>query len=863
MAKKFYIIDGHSLVHRSFYALPPLSAQGKPMGAVFGFARIILKLLREERPDFFAVAFDTPAPTFRHSKFLDYKAHRKKTPEELSVQFADIYKLLAALGVPTYSIDGFEADDILGTMAAAMAAKGHRSIIITGDKDALQLVDDAVTVRYTRKGISDVVEYNPSKIEKDYGLLPEQLIDVKALMGDPSDNIPGVPGIGEKTAIKLIREYGSLERVMANLDNLGTRAHNSLRDNRDLAYLSKDLARIRLSVPLEFAEEQLAWQEPDWEKVADLFRRWQFTSLLADLPHQGSSEEKKTDFCLISTDLQWEEFKEEFRPGNIFPLSMRFEGKRPREYIPVALGIAGKDKIYVIELATLSIGEVMAFLAPYLCDPSLPKVGHNLKPFLEVCLDYKIEIKGLHFDTFLAAYIMDPAATTPSHVQLLQRLRGGVLPPEDSNQFLALAVEDLPALAEDMAKSLQKIGATDILQAIELPLLPILARMEYNGIKIDKDYLNNLTAELEKKLTAIAADIFSYTAEPFNINSPKQLGEVLFEELKLPVIRRTKTGYATGAEVLEKLANSHPIIKHILAHRQLAKLKSTYSEALPPLVNKGTQRLHTTFNQTVTATGRLSSADPNLQNIPIRTPEGQKIRKAFVAEEGNILISADYSQIELRVLAHITGDSGLVESFQRGEDIHARTAAEVFAVDVDEVTNELRQRAKAINFGIAYGMSPFGLAQELGLPQEIAKSYIDRYFSRYTEIKKYIDGCIDKARQDGYVTTIFNRRRYLPDINHRISYRRGFAERMAINTPIQGTAADLMKLAMIKVADKIRQVPEAQMLLQVHDELIFEVPRDLASRAIDIIRQEMENAYELTVPLVVDVRMGTDWLAMN
>ncbi len=861
MPKRAYIIDGHSLAHRCFYALPALTTRGKPMGAVYGFARILLKILLEEKPDYIAVAFDTPGPTFRHQKLAQYKAHRDKTPDELEPQFNDLKKMLEVMGIPIFEAQGYEADDVLGTMAKKFRKQKHEAVIISGDKDTLQLVDEGVRVRYTRKGISDIVDYNLSRIEEEFGLKPSQLIDVKALMGDSSDNIPGVPGIGEKTAIKLIKEFNSLENLLKNIDQVSSkRIRENIRENLEQVKLNQDMVRIRDD--LEIKEEELSWQEPEWKKTAILFQDWQFSSLLENLPlgeQHLLKEREEVEYQVIEEE-DWISFKNSFEPPHVLYLAMGVEGNRPREYVLSTLALNINDEIFIFRVGKNE--KILDFFQEYLEDPRLPKVGHDLKKGASALKDRGIVLEGIKFDTALAVYLLDSSATNPDFPALLERITGHNIPKEGEGQ-LAGEVNYLPRVEEELEQSLQEYNLTGVLLELELPLIRVLVQMEHNGIKVNLEYLKKLAEELEQRLQGITQEIYTQAGYSFNVNSPKQLGKVLFEELKMPVIRKTKTGYSTGADVLEKLKGQHPIIQYILEQRQLSKLKSTYIDALPPLVNSSTGRLHTSFHQMVTATGRLSSSEPNLQNIPVRSKEGQKIRRAFVARPGCLLLAADYSQIELRILAHMAGEERLQESFRRGEDIHTRTASEVFSINPEEVTSEHRRRAKVINFGIAYGMSPYGLAQDLDVSQEEAAAYIDLYFSRYPAIKEYIDSCIESAREKGFVTTIMNRMRYLPDINHRVPHRRGFAERMAINTPIQGSGADIMKLAMVQVEKELRDMDGVYMLLQVHDELVFEVQEDKVEQLAILVKREMEEVYELQIPLVVDLKVGSNWMDME
>lgn len=861
MVPTLFVLDGHSIAHRMFYAMPSLSTRGVPMGAVYGFARILLKLIREEEPQYIAVAFDTPGPTFRHKTFKEYKAHRDKTPDDLSPQFPLIKELLEIMDITVLEQTEYEADDILGTLARQFSEQKVHTVLVTGDRDSLQLVEDRVTVRYTKKGITEIVDYTPERVRGEYGVEPRQLIEVKALMGDSSDNIPGVPGIGEKTALKLIGEYGSLEEVLAHRSALkGKRLRQSLEEYGEQARLSRDLVLIRQNIDLSLPEGALSYKEPDWQALAGLFRQWQFTSLLSSLPggeKQQLFSSEKIQAIQVPHTRSWKDFCADFTPAKPMPLFLDVEGERPKEYVLKALILQGEEGIYALDLKALNSEDVLCFLKPYLEDEELPKIGHDLKIGVEVLEEKGILLQGIVMDTALAAYLLNAASGSGEFSHILEQNTGDIAEGPEAT------VHHLPSLARTLKDELQKQDMLKLFAEVELPLIPFLARMENNGILLDIPYLKELSQALEERLQDIRETIYELSGVTFNINSPKQLGEVLFETLQLPVLKKTKTGYGTGAEILEKLASEHPVVEYVLQHRQLAKLQSTYIDALPPLVHGDTGRLHTSFQQLVTATGRLSSIHPNLQNIPIRTPEGQKIRRAFQAQEGYVLLGADYSQIELRVLAHLAQEKGLQEAFENNEDVHSRTAREVFHLQNGEVTAEHRRRAKAINFGLAYGMSAYGLSQDLNISQGEAKKYIQRYFARYPGIKDYVEKCIEKAQDQGYISTLMNRKRYLPDIQHRVAHRRRFAERMAINTPVQGSAADIMKMAMIQVGTVLENWPRARMLLQVHDELILEVPVDQVKELGVAVKEAMEGACPLDVPLLVDVKAGDNWLDME
>jgi len=853
LSKKAFIIDGHSLAHRFFFAMPPLATKGRPMGAVYGFAKTVLKLIQEEKPDFLAVAFDYPGPTFRHKQFPEYKAHRDKTPDDLQPQFGYIKEMLKKMSLPVWEKEGFEADDILGSLAKKLGKKDFEAIIVTGDKDSLQLVDDRVKVRLAGK---ETVDYTPAKISQEYGLSPEQLIDVKALMGDSSDNIPGVPGIGEKTAVKLIQKFGSIEDLLERRKEVSGKRGAAIDENEERVRFNKDLVTIDTKLDIDIEKTMPSFDDISWSEVAGLFREWEFSSLIDALPLKDEDRfkpDEEIDFETVDSMEEWEKVKNDFQPADPVALSWEIEGKRPLEYRLTKLAIGAKRKALIF-----SSGFIPEEVKELLKDENTVKIGHDFKP-----VHFLLDIDGVGFDTALGSYLQDPGSAPPPAEQLVERICGQPLSREKSDQRLAQLVNHLPRVAENLKEYLDENGLLPVLHEVEIPLTKVLAEMEKNGIKINLKYLEQLSGELDGRLKEIEKRAYQYAEHEFNLNSPKQLGVVLFEELKLPVIKRTKTGYGTGADVLEKLKEKHPIIEEILAYRQLSKLKSTYVDALPALVNEETKRLHTTFHQNVTSTGRLSSKDPNLQNIPVRTTEGQKIRRAFVAEKGYILLAADYSQIELRVLAHMIGEGGLQKAFFAGEDVHTRTASEVFAVEPEDVDSEMRRRAKAINFGLAYGMSAYGLSEDLGVTQKEAKEYIDRYFNRFPGMKNYIENCIAQARDKGYVETVLKRRRYLSDIKHRVPHRRNFAERMAVNTPIQGSAADIMKIAMLRVYNRLKECPGVRLLLQVHDELVLEVKENEVSEISRVVAEEMENAYSLDVPLEVDLKKGYNWMDME
>lgn len=865
--KCLFLLDGNSLTHRAYYALPPMNtADGLPTNAAFGFTRMLLKLIKDEKPDFLAVAFDLKAPTFRHKEYDAYKGTRAKTPDDLIPQFEVVRDILRAFDIPIYSLEGYEADDLLGTLAKSGEKQGHTVTIVTGDRDAFQLVSDNIRVMYNKKGITDIENYNLAKIQEKYGLTPEQLIDVKSLMGDASDNIPGVPGIGEKTAIALIQQYSSLEGVYENIDKITGKRKETLLANKDIAFLSKRLATIVTEAPIVIDFSECEMGEPDNAKVGDLFKKLEFKSLVEQFAVKKQVDLPKVEYITLNDETEIASALAKLINTKV-KLDIILSGEDPmRSDITGVVVTNSASPIYFIPLLNTGLfaRQLPAPLKDLLVSTTTPKTIYQAKVRMVALRRYGVELQGLAFDPDIAVYLLNPSEKNPTLPEIVGDQLNLTWPTEGDPVYLAvLKVSLLQEIEARLTERLTEGEVMNLLTEIEIPLAKVLAEMEYNGIDIDEGYLGELSKELAVRLEQISREIYDIADREFNINSPKQLGEILFDKLGLPVIKKTKTGPSTGAEVLEELEkiDTTGIIKYIHDYRELSKLKSTYIDALPPLVHPETGRIHTYFNQTVTATGRLSSTEPNLQNIPIRTEEGRKIRAAFIAsEQETTLLTADYSQVELRILAHISKDPGLIEAFTENADIHTRTAAEVFEIAPEQVDKEHRRRAKAINFGIAYGLSAFGLSRDLGISVKEAENYIDKYFTRYRGVKEYIDSTIEQAKKQGYVTTMENRRRYLPDINSRNFHLRSFAERMAINTPIQGSAADIMKIAMLRVYDALKKGQyRSRLLLQVHDELVLEVYRDELQAIAKLVRTEMEGAYQLAVPLLVDVEMGDNW----
>lgn len=861
MADKFLVIDGSSLIHRAFFALPPLmTKQGLHTGAVYGLCNMLLKLLGDLQPAYMAVAFDKSRKTFRTELYADYKGQRKPTPSELSEQFPLAMKVLGTMGIPTLELDNYEADDIIGTFAVH-APEDVEVIIVTGDRDELQLVDTRTKVYYTKRGISDIQIFDEAEFAANYeGLVPKQLIELKGLMGDTSDNIPGVPGVGPKTALKLIKEYGDVETVLENIDKVSGKALKAkLADNKESALLSKKLATICTEAPVD----------TDIAKYALAPLREEARTLLQDLEFRNMYDRFASVLggAQHSFDLFGETVEQESAPTEHVTLPAQAEQlfaalKACKEAVPVAVTVSGQlpelyfsraellveGKVYILDSFSSCWDKIDAWLA----DADCKKLTVDSKELYKCCLCRKVQAQGIVDDVALAAYLADPGHNSYALADLSKRYLASTLPTD---------CENIALLAVQLREQLKEYEQLALYEELELPLAPVLAKMELSGITPDMELLAQLNEDMTARIAQLEKQAMEQAGEEFNLKSPKQLGVILFERLQLPVIKKTKTGYSTDAKVLEALEGKHPLIATILEHRKLAKLQSTYLDGLKPLVNAKTGRIHTHFQQTVTVTGRLSSTDPNLQNIPTRTEEGKQIRRIFVPGAGyDYLMSCDYSQVELRILACIAHDELLLDAFRHGQDIHARTTAEVFGVPLAEVTHEMRSRAKAVNFGIVYGISDFGLAKQLDVGRKEAAGYIESYFARYTGVKKYMEDIVAKAREQGYVSTLMGRRRYLPDIRHSNFNLRSFAERTAINTPIQGTAADIMKKAMIDVERALEQAGcKSRILLQVHDELVLEVTEDERERVAELVRATMQAAASLEIPLLADVNFGKNW----
>ncbi|MGO4111153.1 DNA polymerase I [Paenibacillus sp. YAF4_2] len=887
---KWILIDGNSIANRAFYAMPPLTnSAGLHTNAVFGFTTMLLRLLEEEKPTHVLVAFDAGKVVFRHEGYTEYKGGRAKTPSELSEQFPVMKDLLRAFGISQFELSGYEADDIIGTLTRMADEQNVQTLVVTGDKDMLQLASDNVTIAITRKGISEVELFSPAGIDEKYGLKPMQIIDLKGLMGDTSDNIPGIPGVGEKTALKMLHEHGSVEEVLANTDSLKGKMKEKVETHKEDAIMSKKLATIFREVPLEHGADDIRYDGYEPAVLAEAFRKLEFKSLIERLDlggegaHSGEAAAPAVELnvIVIESDNDQEALQKLLEALNVegaeHGLYVEAIGENPHHADVLGLAAAvSEDTVYVVPTAALK-QPFTEELRAYLADMDKPKFGFDTHK-IELALGWNgIEWKGAAFDVQLAAYLLDPTDTNLSlnalcdrygqaSVQLDEAVYGKgakfkVPDNETLYRHLAAKADAVRKLTVLMRADLEKSGMNKLYYELEQPLSVVLAGMERQGIKVEKAELERLGSELESKLTSAVSEIHRLADMEFNIGSPKQLGEVLFEKLGLPVQKKTKTGYSTDAEVLEKLAPYHEIVPLILHYRTLSKLQSTYIEGLLKEVRQETGKIHTYYRQTIAATGRLSSQFPNLQNIPIRLEEGRQIRKAFVpSEPGWYILAADYSQIELRVLAHISGDERLKEAFINDMDIHTKTAMDVFGVSADQVDSNMRRSAKAVNFGIVYGISDFGLSQNLNITRKEASKFIEQYFEVFQGVRKYMDDIVMQARRDGYVTTLLERRRYLPEIKASNFNLRSFAERTAMNTPIQGTAADIIKLAMVRMDETLRERGlKSRMLLQVHDELVFEVPEDELELMKELVPSVMAGALELDVPLKADVNYGVNW----
>ncbi|EIW00851.1 LOW QUALITY PROTEIN: DNA polymerase I [Thermoanaerobacter siderophilus SR4] len=866
---KFLVIDGSSLMYRAYYALPMLTtSEGLHTNALYGFTMMLIKLIEEEKPDYIAIAFDKKAPTFRHKEYQDYKATRQAMPEELTEQVDLLKEIIDGFNIKTLELEGYEADDIIGTISKLAEEKGMEVLVVTGDRDALQLVSDKVKVKISKKGITQMEEFDEKAVLERYEITPQQFIDLKGLMGDKSDNIPGIPNIGEKTAIKLLKEFGSVENLLQNLSQLKGKIKENIENNKELAVMSKRLATIKRDIPIEIDFEEYRVKDFNEEKLLELFNKLEFFSLIDNIKEKNNVEIvnnhkvqkwSKVDIRKLITLLQ------DSRNIAFYPLIYEGEIKK------IAFSF-GEDTVYIDVFQIEDLKEIFE-------KEEFEFTTHEIKDFL-VKLSYKgIECKSKYIDTAIMAYLLNPSESNydldrvlkkylkvdvPSYEEVFGKGRDKKKLEEIGEDILADYIcsrcVHLFDLREKLMNFIEEMDMKKLLLEIEMPLVEVLKLMEVSGFTLDKEVLKELSQKIDDRIAEILDKIYKEAGYQFNVNSPKQLSEFLFEKLNLPVIKKTKTGYSTDSEVLEQLVPYNDVVSDIIEYRQLTKLKSTYIDGFLPLMDEN-NRVHSNFKQMVTATGRISSTEPNLQNIPIREEFGRQIRRAFIPRtKDGYIVSADYSQIELRVLAHVSGDEKLIESFMNNEDIHLRTAAEVFKVPMEKVTPEMRRAAKAVNFGIIYGISDYGLSRDLKISRKEAKEYINNYFERYKGVKEYIEKIVRFAKENGYVTTIMNRRRYIPEINSRNFTQRSQAERLAMNAPIQGSAADIIKMAMVKVYEDFKKLQlKSQLILQVHDELVVDTYKDEVDIVKKILKENMENVIKLKVPLVVEIGIGPNW----
>lgn len=917
--KKFYLLDAYALIYRAYYGLirsPRINSKGQNTSAIFGFLTTLNEVLQKEQPDLLAIGFDPAGHTFRHELFPEYKAQREATPEDIKKAVPIIKDLIKAYRIPILEVPGFEADDVIGTMAKTAVREGYEVRMITPDKDYAQLVEPNLLMQRPGHGNAPWEILGPQEVCEKYGLQsPLQVIDYLALMGDAADNIPGCPGVGPKTATTLLQQFGSCEDIIAHSSELKGAVRKKIEEHVDEIKLSKVLTTIKTDVPLQYDFEQFKIEEPDKEALRQIFTELEFRSFLTKLdgPQKSSksasvelslfgsesTEDKGNDserlfsrlenlsyeYKLIENETEAKELADFLLTNEIFSLDTETTSIEALDAKLVGLSFSTEDfrAWYVpVSRETEKAKKILEIFRPVYENPKILKVGQNLKYDLTVLANYDIHLSGPLFDTMLAHYLIQPELRhnmdylaeiylnyKTIHIEELIGPKGrgqknmGDLEPKDIYKYACEDADVTLRLMKPLAEELRKNSLEEVFQNIEMPLMPVLARMERNGVVLDTETLKEVENDFTARLQTLEKDIYELAGHEFTINSPRQVGEVLFGELKLSEkVKKTKSGqYSTSEEVLRDLHSKHPIVQKILDYRGLKKLLSTYVEALPKLINPATGHIHTSFNQAVTATGRLSSSNPNLQNIPVRGEDGREIRKAFIPEAGEIFFSADYSQIELRIMAHLSGDEHMIEAFNAGHDVHAATAARIFHKDIKDISKDERRKAKTANFGIIYGISAFGLAERMDVSRTEAKELIDSYFEMYPKIKDYISKAVDTAREKGYIETEFGRRRYLPDINSRNAVVRGYAERNAVNAPIQGTAADIIKIAMIRVQQRLdAEGCKARMMLQVHDELNFSVPTDEFDKVKRIVIEEMQGAYKMSVPLEADCGEGKNWL---
>lgn len=896
MKKKLFIIDGHALCYRAYFAFiknPLVNSSGQNTSAIFGFSRMMLTLIRDQSPDYFAVAFDPPVKSFRFRLYEEYKANRQKMPHDLKSQIDEIKNLVKEIGIPVIESSDFEADDVLGTVAEKYASPDIDVYLVTGDKDAYQLLNDNVKIYANKKGISDFEIYDKDNIADKTGLKPELIIDYMALMGDSSDNIPGVKGIGEKTALKLITEYSSLENIYAGIESIKGKTKTLLEDGKDMAFLSRDLVTIRKDVPIDLTIEELRFNGLDTKKAAEYFNSLEMDSIVKDYLFEtaqftASSSHEEKNYITIRTHEELSRMIEDLEKAGLFTFDTETDSIRAVEAELVGMSFSIEEKsgwflplqsrgLFSEEFPEPTVS--ISMIKPLLENPELKKIGQNIKYDFIVLKNANINLKGIFFDTMIASYLINPSERRHNMDDLAEKhLHYKTIPYKElvGTGKNAIAITDVPMdrLAEyaiedaditmrlynKFAPMLKDSGLDKLFNEIELPLINVLAEMEIAGVKIDTPHFDIMRNNTLAMLADIEKNIYREAGQEFNINSTKELSAILFDKLGLKTVKKTKTGFSTDIKVLETLQGTHPIIDYLIKYRTLSKLQNTYIETLPKLISKKTGRIHTSFNQTITATGRLSSSDPNLQNIPVKDDYGKKIRTGFVPEKGGIIMSADYSQIELRLAAHFSNDANMLRAFSEGIDIHSMTASSVFGVPIEEIKPEMRRQAKTINFATIYGVSPYGLSQQAEISIKDAALFIEKYFQTYPGFREYIDRTILFAQKNGFVETLCGRRRPVPEINSTTSFMREGAERAAINMPIQGTSADMIKIAMINIQnDLIDSKMKSKMIIQVHDELVFEAKKDELDNLKLIVTERMEKAIELNVPVVVDIGLGENW----
>ena len=876
MDKTLVIIDGNSIINRAFYALPDLTnKQGLHTNAIYGFTTMLFKIIENYKPTHISVAFDKKAPTFRHLEYKEYKAGRKKMPDELREQIEPLKNVLDAFKINRLELEGYEADDIIGTVSLKAEKEGYKVFIVTGDKDAIQLASKTTTTLITKKGVGEVDEFDFDEVMKKYEMTPNQFIDLKGLMGDKSDNIPGVPGIGEVTGIKLIKEFGSIENIIENVDSIKGSSRKKIEEHKDLAIMSKRLATIIRDVPIDINIDDLSFGDYDKANVIDVFNELGFNSLISRIGENSDVESEGDNINLSIKELvNIEEFIKDVKSKKSLILkAIRKNGNiLEKNLMTIYLSINGEDIYYINEENLDKIREL-------LISDEIKKYGYELKDDYITLRPYGIFLNNMYFDISIAEYLIDSSSANYTYdsiamnyfgqkIKSTEELLGkGVkakkieeLEKEEIDKHIGNIINLVERVNPKMEDKLKSMDMDGLFYHVEMPLVEVLGYMEFEGIMVDKEKLVELGEEFKLSIDKLESEIYLLAGEEFNINSPKQLGVILFEKLELPVIKKTKTGYSTNAEVLERLRDKHEIIDKITEYRQIVKLKSTYVDGLINIINPISHRIHSSFNQTITTTGRISSTEPNLQNIPVRLELGRNIRKVFIANKGCELVDADYSQIELRVLAHMSQDEHMIDAFNHDVDIHTKTASQVFGIDINDVTSEQRSAAKAVNFGIVYGISDFGLSQNLKIPVKEAKTYIDNYLNTYEDIKTYMDNTIEEAKKDGYVKTILNRRRYIPEINSGNVILKNLGKRLAMNAPIQGSAADIIKIAMVNVYKKLEEKNlKSKLILQVHDELIIETCEDEIEIVSKIVKDEMEHAVSMDVNLDVDLNVGKSW----